>query len=98
MRYRPFFITFGVANIILISFLGGVLISKTIFKFNNYKKFEGKESIGFIGFRISTFDFRSPYGTFPFGLIEIPLVLMYLHLGDYNYNFYEFHFNIFYMP
>ncbi len=79
MMSGPFFITWSIVNILIISTLSGILLSMTIFKFSSYKKIEGKGILGFIGSGIAAFGVGCPTcGAFLLGLIGMPLALMYL--------------------
>lgn len=72
------FITFSVANILLISGLSGILFVMSLFRFSNYKINSGKNFFGFIGGGIAAFGVGCPTcGAFLFGLIGMPLALMY---------------------
>jgi len=78
MMSGPAFITWSIANILVISVLSGILFSMLIFKFSLYRKIEGKGVLGFIGSGIGAFGVGCPTcGAFLFGFIGMPLALMY---------------------
>lgn len=73
------FITFSIVSILITSVLSGILFSMTLFKFNLYKQFGGKGLFGFVGSGVAAFGVGCPTcGAFLFGLIGMPLALMYL--------------------
>lgn len=73
------FVTFSIVSSLLISILSGILFSMILFKFNNFRSFEGKGFFGFIGSGIGAFGIGCPTcGAFLFGLIGMPLALTYL--------------------
>lgn len=72
------FITFSVASIIVTAVLSGILMSMIFFKFENYRKMEGRGIVGFIGSGVAAFGVGCPTcGAFLFGLVGMPLALMY---------------------
>jgi len=72
------FVTFSIINIFITSTLSGVLISMIVFKINSFHQLEGKGMIGLIGGGIAAFGVGCPTcGAFLFGLIGLPLALMY---------------------
>jgi len=72
-------ITWSIVNIIVISLLSGILLSMLIFRFRSYQRFGKKGIVGFIGSGIGAFGVGCPTcGAFLFGLIGMPLALMYL--------------------
>jgi hypothetical protein len=73
------FITFSIVTILITSALSGILFSMIFFKFSSYHKMEGRGLFGFIGSGIAAFGVGCPTcGAFIFGLIGMPLALMYL--------------------
>lgn len=73
------FITVSIVSILLTSSLSGILLSMTFFKFDSYKRIEGKGVFGFIGSGVAAFGVGCPTcGAFLFGLVGMPLALMYL--------------------
>ncbi|MDP2672547.1 MAG: hypothetical protein Q8O84_01925 [Nanoarchaeota archaeon] len=61
------------------SALSGIVLAMLFFKFNFYRNFSKRGIFGFIGSGISAFGFGCPTcGAFLFGLIGMPLALMYL--------------------
>jgi len=79
MMSGPAFVTFSIVSILITSALSGILLSMMAFKFNNYNNVNGGGLFGFIGSGIAAFGVGCPTcGAFLFGLIGIPLALMYL--------------------
>ncbi len=79
MMSGPRYITFSVVSILLTSVFSGILFSMIIFKFNSYRKIEGKGLLGFIGSGVAALGIGCPTcGAFLFGFIGMPLALMYL--------------------
>jgi hypothetical protein len=73
------FVTFSIISSLLIAGLSGILISMVLFKFDNFKKIEGKGFFGFLGSGIGAFGVGCPTcGAFLFSLIGLPLALTYL--------------------
>lgn len=73
------FITFSIVTSLINASLSGILVSMVIFRFNSYNKFTGKGIFGFIGSGVAAFGVGCPTcGAFLFGLIGLPLALMYL--------------------
>jgi len=73
------FVTFSIVMGLVLAGLSGILISMTLFKFGEYKRFEGKGLFGFIGSGVAAFGVGCPTcGAFLFGLIGMPLALIYL--------------------
>jgi len=73
------FVTFSIVTSLATAGLSGILVSMVFFKFNAYNKFSGKGIFGFIGSGIAAFGIGCPTcGAFLFGLIGLPLALMYL--------------------
>jgi hypothetical protein len=79
MMSGPTFVTFSIVSALITSALSGILFSMSLFKFNLYRQVEGKGLFGFIGSGIAAFGVGCPTcGAFLFGLIGMPLALMYL--------------------
>ena len=79
MMSGPEFVTFSVTAILITSILSGILLSMLLFKFLDYHSVSGKGILGFIGSGIGAFGVGCPTcGAFLFGLIGMPLALMYL--------------------
>lgn len=73
------FITFSIVISILTAALSGILFSMILFKFNSYKNLENKGIFGFLGSGIAAFGVGCPTcGAFLFGLVGMPLALLYL--------------------
>ncbi len=73
------FVTFSILAILITSALSGILLSMIFFKFSLNKKIKGQGLFGFIGSGIAAFGIGCPTcGAFLFGLIGLPLALMYL--------------------
>ena len=73
------FVTFSIVSILLMSSLSAILFSMILFKFDNFKKLEGKGFFGFLGAGVGAFGVGCPTcGAFLFGLIGMPLALTYL--------------------
>lgn len=73
------FVTFSIVSGLITAGLSGMLISMTLFKFFEYRKIAGGGIFGFIGSGVSAFGVGCPTcGAFLFGLIGMPLALMYL--------------------
>ena len=78
MMSGPAFVTFSIVTIFITSILSGILVSMIFFKFSLYNQIEGKGALGFIGSGIAAFGVGCPTcGAFLFGLIGMPLALMY---------------------
>jgi len=75
----PFFITFSIVSSVVLAGLSGILLAMTWFKFSEYNGLEGGGLFGFIGAGISAFGVGCPTcGAFLFGLVGMPLALLYL--------------------
>ena len=73
------FVTFSIVSSIIIAALSGILFSMIFFKFEKGRKLEGKGIFGVIGSGIAAFGVGCPTcGAFLFGLLGMPLALMYL--------------------
>ncbi len=73
------FVTFSIVAILITASLSGILFSMLIFKISLDNKIEGKGIFGFIGSGIAAFGVGCPTcGALLFGLIGLPLALMYL--------------------
>jgi len=84
----PTFITASVVGILATAILSGILLSMIIFKFNLYRGVRGGGIFGFIGSGIAAFGVGCPTcGAFLFGLIGMPLVLMYLPFSGLELQF-----------
>ena len=79
MMSGPEFITFSVTTILITSILSGILLSMLFFKFSVCHSISGKGIFGFVGSGIGAFGVGCPTcGAFLFGLIGLPLALIYL--------------------
>jgi len=79
MMSGPAFVTWSIISILTTSVLSGTLFSMLLFKYQLYNKIEGKGILGFIGSGVAAFGVGCPTcGAFLFGLIGMPLVLIYL--------------------
>lgn len=73
------FVTFSIVTSLIIAAFSGILISMIVYKFNQSRRIEGKGIFGVIGSGIAAFGVGCPTcGAFLFGLIGLPLALMYL--------------------
>jgi len=73
------FVTFSLVAILITSLLSGVLFSMLFFKFSTYSQIGGRGLFGFVGSGVAAFGVGCPTcGAFLFGLIGMPLALMYL--------------------
>jgi len=73
------FVTFSIVSSLITAVLSGILLSLLVFKFRSFNKLEGKGFFGFLGSGVAAFGVGCPTcGAFLFGLIGMPLALMYL--------------------
>ena len=78
MMSGPGFITFSIVSSLITAALAGILFSMLLYQYDLYNKFENKGVLGFIGSGIVAFGVGCPTcGAFLFGIIGMPLALMY---------------------